>query len=80
MMARWTNDIYASTRHRVINLSNKDRYSIPFFYDPDFDAELACLGTCVSPERPARYPPTTGGRHLLDKIDESFAYRDKVRP
>lgn len=78
MMARWTNDLYASTRHRVINVSNLDRYSIPFFYDPDFDAEVSCLETCVSPERPANYPPTTGGQHLLDMIDSTFEYRGKV--
>ncbi len=75
MMARWSNDLYASTRHRVINLSGHDRYSLPFFFDPDFDAALACLETCVSPQRPARYPPTTGGQHLLDRIDATFAYR-----
>lgn len=78
MMARWTNDLYASTRHRVINLSDRDRYSIPFFYDPDFDAEVACLETCLSPLRPARYPPTTGGQHLLDMIDATFEYRGKA--
>ncbi len=79
MMARWTNDLYASTRHRVINTSKQDRYSIPFFYDPDFDAEVACLESCVSDTRPARYPATTGGQHLLDRIDETFAYRGEVR-
>ncbi len=80
MMARWSNDLYASTRHRVINLSGRDRYSLPFFFDPDFDAALTCLATCVSPQRPARYPPTTGGQHLLDRIDATFAYRGTRLP
>ncbi|MGF1609988.1 MAG: isopenicillin N synthase family dioxygenase, partial [Kiloniellales bacterium] len=78
MMARWTNDLFASTRHRVVNVSNRDRYSIPFFYDPDHDAEVACLATCQGPDNPPRYPPTTGLQHLLDMINATFDYhRDK---
>ncbi|MEM7223810.1 MAG: 2-oxoglutarate and iron-dependent oxygenase domain-containing protein [Pseudomonadota bacterium] len=78
MMARWTNDIFASTRHRVINLSGSDRYSMPFFYDPNFEAEVACLETCQSADRPPRYPPTTGGQHLLDMINATFDYRHEA--
>ncbi len=79
MMARWTNDNFASTLHRVINASGRERYSIPFFFDPDFDADLTCLETCRSAERPPRYPPTTGGQHLLDMIDATFDYRQQER-
>jgi len=74
MMARWTNDLFTSTYHRVINTSGRDRYSMPFFFDPDFNADLTALPTCVGPDRPARYPATTGGQYLLDRIDETFAY------
>ena len=74
MMARWTNDRFASTYHRVINTSGRERYSLPFFFDPNFEADLTVLPTCFGPEDPPRYPPTTGGQHLLDKIDETFEY------
>jgi isopenicillin N synthase-like dioxygenase len=78
MMERWTNGIFSSTTHRVINTSGRDRYSLPFFFDPDFDADLTCLETCQGPDRPARYAPTTGGQHLLDRINATFDYhRDK---
>ena len=78
MMARWTNDIFASTQHRVINTSGRERYSLPFFFDPDHDAEVSCLETCCGPDRPAKYPPTTGLQHLLDMINATFDYhRDK---
>jgi isopenicillin N synthase-like dioxygenase len=80
MMERWTNGIFSSTVHRVINTSGKDRYSLPFFFDPDFNADLTCLETCWGPDRPAKYPPTTGGQHLLDMINATFDYhRDKDR-
>jgi isopenicillin N synthase-like dioxygenase len=75
MMERWTNGLFASTQHRVINTSGKDRYSLPFFFDPDFNADLTVLETCTGPGNPPRYPPTTGGQHLLDRIDETFGYR-----
>ena len=78
MMARWTNDRFASTQHRVINTSGRERYSIPFFYDPDHDAEVACLATCQSPDNPPRYPPTTGLQHLLDMINATFDYRQEA--
>jgi isopenicillin N synthase-like dioxygenase len=78
MMERWTNGIFSSTLHRVINTSGRDRYSLPFFFDPDFNADLTCLPTCQGPGRPAKYPPTTGGQHLLDMINATFDYhRDK---
>ncbi len=78
MMERWTNGVFSSTQHRVINASGRDRYSLPFFFDPVFDADLTCLETCHGPGNPAKYPPTTGGQYLLDRIDATFDYhRDK---
>jgi isopenicillin N synthase-like dioxygenase len=66
MVARWTNDLYASTAHRVLNRSSRNRYSAAFFFDPAFDTRVECLPTCRSAERPPRYPPITSGEHLAE--------------
>ncbi|GAB4368905.1 MAG: 2-oxoglutarate and iron-dependent oxygenase domain-containing protein [Kiloniellaceae bacterium] len=77
MMARWTNNLFASTLHRVINTSGAERYSIPFFFDPNFSAPVAALPTCTGPDNPPVFPPTTGGQHLLDMINATFDYHRK---
>lgn len=53
MLTRWTNDLFASTLHRVLNASDRSRYSIPFFFTPDYDSPLKCVPSCLrSGERP----------------------------
>jgi isopenicillin N synthase-like dioxygenase len=43
MLDRMTGGAYRSTPHRVRNASGRSRLSFPFFFDPDFDAEIARL-------------------------------------
>lgn len=73
MLERWTNGMFRSTVHRVLTSGDRERYSIPFFYEPDFDTRVACLDVCESEDRPPRYKPTTAGQHLLDKYLQTHA-------
>jgi isopenicillin N synthase-like dioxygenase len=67
MMQRWTNDRWRSTLHRVVNRqSDRERWSIAYFFDLDADAEILPLAPCVSAQRPARYGPITAGQHLIE--------------
>ncbi|KAL3689724.1 hypothetical protein R1sor_016033 [Riccia sorocarpa] len=70
MLERWTNGLYRSTLHRVVT-KGVDRYSFPYFYEPNFDTLVECLPTCCSPTNPARYPPLTSGEHLLGKYHQT---------
>ena len=72
MMAQWTNDRFAATNHRVISPQGRERYSIPFFFHPDFDTEVACLPSCQSENDPPRYPPTTTGAHILQRLQAAY--------
>lgn len=75
LMARWTNDLFVSTPHRVVNSSGRERQSIAVFYDPHPDTEVAVLAECIAPGARPAYPPTTCGEHILSRFERSFAYR-----
>ncbi len=70
LLERWSNGRYRSTCHRVLpRSSTRDRYSIALFVDPDSDVQVEALASCVSQGNPARWPPTTAGVHLQEKIE-----------
>jgi isopenicillin N synthase-like dioxygenase len=72
LLARWTNDRFRSTPHRVVNASGRERVSIAAFVDPDHDTPIAPV--CALGTEP-RYAPTTCGEYILGRFDKAFAYR-----
>tara|TARA_Y100000588_G_scaffold330949_1_gene368194 strand:- start:1561 stop:2532 length:972 start_codon:yes stop_codon:yes gene_type:complete len=68
LMARWTNDVYRSNKHQVINRLKAERYSIPFFFNPNHRAIVECIPSCRSRERPSGYPPVVAGEYIANKI------------
>lgn len=76
LMAYWTNDRWRSTLHRVVNppreaFGSSARLSLVFFHQPNHDARVECLPSCIDADHPAKYAPTTSGAHLLGKINKS---------
>ena len=66
LMQRWTNDRWRSTMHRVVASDAPGRrLSIPFFHNANWDAVVECI---VADGEEPKYPPTTAGRHLMEKF------------
>lgn len=74
MFKVWTNDLYVSNLHRVVNRTGKERYSIPTFFNLDYDAPVACLPTCQSATNPAKYKPIKSGDYLVSRFRDVQQY------
>ena len=75
LLARWSNDRYTSTPHRVISPLGVDRYSMPFFAEPHPDTAIACLPGCLTAGETAKYPPIRCADYLLARFADTYAYR-----
>jgi isopenicillin N synthase-like dioxygenase len=80
LIARWTNDLYRSTEHRVINASGRDRFSVPFFLDGNPDYLVSCLPGCAGPGNPAKYSPVTVGEHTSEMHRLTFVGATPGKP
>ncbi len=74
LLQRLTNDRYLANLHRVVNTSGRERYSIPFFIDADYDAEFAPLPSCIDARTPPRYQAVTCGAHKFGRFVESYPH------
>lgn len=75
ILARWTNDHFNSTPHRVVNLlGNRDRYSIGMFFDPDLDATVETLGQFADLQ-PGKYEPIRYGDYFTLRLDTNYPDR-----
>jgi len=72
LVARWTNDRYRSTPHRVVNRSGRQRYSIPFFLSGAPDHVVACLPGCLAAGEQPKYPATTAEAHLKERYRQTY--------
>ncbi len=78
LLARWSNDRFRSTLHRVINKSGHERYSIATFYDPSYGAIVDPCDLGIDAAT-SLYPPVAAGDYILKRIDDSMAYRKKTQ-
>lgn len=72
MIARWTNDRYRSTLHRVVNRSGRERYSIPFFFSGNPEHEVRCITTCLAEGASPKYEPIRVQDHLRAMYQRTY--------
>lgn len=72
MVARWTNDRYRSTLHRVVNVSGRERYSVPFFFNGHPDYVVSCLAGCLPAGQSPKYSPTSVSGHLEEMFHLTY--------
>ncbi len=74
-LARWTNDAFNSTPHRVVaDAEGRDRYSIAMFFDPDIEAEIRCLDGFTQ-DGEGQYEPIRYGVYFQNRLDSNFPDR-----
>lgn len=81
MLDRMTGGFYRSTPHRARNVSGRDRLSLPFFFDPSWDAEVHPVvpGEAILEDADERWDRAsvhafrgTYGEYLLTKVSRVF--------
>jgi len=75
MRARYSNDRFRATPHRVVNRNSASRYAIPFFFRPNHAALVDCVPICVGPKNPPHYEPTRYGAFTQRLLTLNFAPR-----
>ncbi|KAF5360915.1 hypothetical protein D9756_004798 [Leucocoprinus leucothites] len=75
----WTNGLYKSTLHRVVHRGSNYRVSIPFFFEPNFDAlvkplDAALRARALQPteNREPLRSPIVYGEFLKKKVGNNF--------
>lgn len=71
-LMRWSNDVYVSTPHRV-QAPQQERYSIAFFLDPNPDALVSAIPSCVPAGTAPRYAPVTAADYLQQRFAATYA-------
>jgi isopenicillin N synthase-like dioxygenase len=79
LLARWSNDMIASTEHRVVsppycpkNQKYPERYSVAYFCNPNFNATIECLDGTWDKDHPKKYPAINSYEYLVQRLSATY--------
>lgn len=72
MVQVWSNDKYESVEHRVVVNSEKERFSIPFFFFPAHHVMVKPLEELLNDENPAKYREYNWGKFFATRNRSDF--------
>ncbi|KAH9656321.1 Fe2OG dioxygenase domain-containing protein [Citrus sinensis] len=72
----WSNDAYESVEHRVMVNSEKERFSIPFFFFPSHYTMVKPLDELTNEQNPAKYRAYSWGKFLTTRKGSNFKKLD----
>ncbi|XP_029130153.1 probable 2-oxoglutarate-dependent dioxygenase At5g05600 [Cajanus cajan] len=67
----WSSDAYESVEHRVVVNSEKERFSIPFFF-PAHETEVNPLEELINEQNPSKYRPYKWDKFLIHRKNTDF--------
>lgn len=70
----WSNDLYRAPLHRVLASEHRDRYSLPFFFNPSYDAEYAPLEALTNEGSPPKYRPINWSEFRWQKQQGDYTH------
>ncbi|CAG9940271.1 unnamed protein product [Clonostachys rosea f. rosea IK726] len=79
MLARWTNDRFVSTVHRVWNVTGQERISVPFFFGANYDVTIRTIESCLKDNETSKYEPVLAGDYVWKRLSASRVDQQELR-
>jgi isopenicillin N synthase-like dioxygenase len=68
----WSNEAYESVEHRVVVNTDKERFSIPFFFNPSHYTMVKPMEELTCTESPPKYRPYNWGKFFVTRKGSNF--------
>lgn len=72
MIQVWSNDVYESVEHRAMVNSERERFSIPFFFNPAHYTTVKPLEKLTNEQNPAKYRAYSWGKFITHRKHSNF--------